>query len=184
MAGEQQLVGLTPPGLPEPSGPGPAAPTGRPAQPADLPTLVELHSQALAELSHHRGGTVFFGLQGRGDARSAFESQLADPGQLVVVGMPSEATTVVGFGTARTRALSDGSLLGAIEDLFVLPAHRRQGVGRAMAGLLVGWCQAKGCVGVDAWALPGSRAAKSFFESGRFTARALLMHHKLGGAGR
>jgi hypothetical protein len=42
---------------------------------------------------------------------------------------------------------------------------------------LVGFCRAAGCAGVDAFALPGHRAAKNFFESAGFTARALVMHH-------
>jgi hypothetical protein len=48
-----------------------------------------------------------------------------------------------------------------------------------MADQMVNWCQEQGCIGVDANALPGSRAVKSFFEAGRFTARLLVMHRPL-----
>ena len=37
----------------------------------------------------------------------------------------------------------------------------------------------EGCVGIDAFALPGHRAAKNFFEEQGFTARAIVMHHVL-----
>ena len=40
-------------------------------------------------------------------------------------------------------------------------------------------CRGRGCVGIDAIALPGHRAAKNFFEAHGFTARALAMHHQL-----
>jgi hypothetical protein len=44
---------------------------------------------------------------------------------------------------------------------------------------LVEHCTVHGCVGVDATALPGHRAAKNFFETNGFTARALAMHRPL-----
>ena len=52
-------------------------------------------------------------------------------------------------------------------------------VGRAMAESLMSWCRSQGCSGVDASALPGSRAVKSFFEANGFTARLLVMHRPL-----
>jgi hypothetical protein len=42
---------------------------------------------------------------------------------------------------------------------------------------LVEFFTARGCVGVDAFALPGHRAAKNFFEESGFSARAIVMHH-------
>ena len=50
-----------------------------------------------------------------------------------------------------------------------------------MIGALVDRCVTDGCVGVDVRALPGHRAAKNFFETHGFTARALVMHHPLQG---
>jgi GNAT superfamily N-acetyltransferase len=91
----------------------------------------------------------------------------------------SDGTEVVGYGTCRLLELSGGERVGSIEDLYVDPPVRRLGVGRAMAGHMVSWCAERGCIGVDANALPGSRAVKSFFEAGRFTARLLVMHHPL-----
>jgi hypothetical protein len=52
-----------------------------------------------------------------------------------------------------------------------------------MAEALVAFCTARGCVGIDALALPGHRAAKNFFEESGFTARALVMHRPLAGGG-
>jgi len=86
---------------------------------------------------------------------------------------------VVGYGTCRMLELSDGERVGSVQDLYVDPLVRRHGVGRAMADQIVSWCTEQGCIGVDASALPGSRAVKSFFEAGRFTARLLVMHRPL-----
>ncbi|MCA1843232.1 MAG: hypothetical protein LC792_08590, partial [Actinobacteria bacterium] len=52
-------------------------------------------------------------------------------------------------------------------------------VGEGMLEALVAFCVQEGCVGVDAFALPGHRAAKNFFEESGFTARAIVMHHVL-----
>lgn len=96
-----------------------------------------------------------------------------------VVAMATLSGTVVGYGTGHFEVLNNGEKLGKIEDLYVAPEHRRQGAGTAVTATLVDWCREKGCVGVDAQALPGSRAVKSFFEGGHFTARVLVMHRKL-----
>jgi GNAT superfamily N-acetyltransferase len=76
--------------------------------------------------------------------------------------------------------MGGGELVGSIEEIYVKPYARRLGVGRAIAVSLLEWCRARGCTGVDAKALPGSRAVKSFFESEGFTARLLVMHRTLG----
>jgi GNAT superfamily N-acetyltransferase len=134
---------------------------------------------AAEELGPMRGGRVLLGLNRREQPlTSSFISQLEDPRQFVVVGVLG-GEDVVGYGTCRTLDLADGERVGSVEDLYVQPAARRSGAGRAMAELLVRWCSAEGCVGVDANALPGSRAVKSFFEGEGFTARLLVMHRPL-----
>jgi len=170
-----------------------AAPAcARLAREDDVERLVQLYSDAVSELTVMRGGRVLIGLNGReGALESSFRRQLTAPGELVVVGSldggadgPEGAGTgadvwVVGYGTCRLLELSDGERVGSVEDLYVDPLARRRGVGRAMADQMVKWCQEQGCTGVDANALPGSRAVKSFFEAGRFTARLLVMHRPL-----
>ncbi len=46
--------------------------------------------------------------------------------------------------------------------------------------MLIAWCEEHGCAGIDAVALPGNRATKNFFERYGLTARALLVHRRLG----
>ena len=49
-------------------------------------------------------------------------------------------------------------------------------------GLLLEWCRDQGCRGVDALALPGMRATKNFFEESGFSARLIVMHHRMADA--
>lgn len=122
---------------------------------------------------------MLLGLQARHEpVEDSFGEQLGGREQLVLVGVLGGE--VAGYGTCRAVPLAGGELLGSVEELFVLPGARRNGVGRAMSGALLDWCRAQGCAGVDAKALPGSRAVKSFFEAEGFTARVLVMHRPLG----
>ena len=86
---------------------------------------------------------------------------------------------VLGFGAVVVEELRSGVRLGVVTDLFVEPEAREVAVGEAMVVALTTRCEERGCVGVDATALPGNRAAKNFFETHGFTARALTMHHRL-----
>jgi GNAT superfamily N-acetyltransferase len=68
--------------------------------------------------------------------------------------------------------------LGVIEDIYVEPEARAVGVGEAMMASALEWFTAEGCKGVDAYALPGDRHTKNFFEESGFSARLLVMHHR------
>jgi len=145
----------------------------------DVDGLAELYRAAVAELGQLRGGRVLLGLQARPEpVEVSFLNQIGvAEAQALVAGFLG--TELVGYGSCRVRALADGAALGSIEELFVAAGARRRGAGKAIAGALLHWCQDRGCVGVDASALPGSRAVKSFFESEGFTARLLVMHRPL-----
>jgi GNAT superfamily N-acetyltransferase len=75
--------------------------------------------------------------------------------------------------------LRSGAALGTVTDLFVEDAAREVGVGERIIDDLVAFCIERGCIGIDAAALPGHRATKNFFEEHHFTARLLTMHHRL-----
>ena len=66
-----------------------------------------------------------------------------------------------------------------VDELFVEPEARGVGVGEAMMDLLVAWCVERGCVGIDAVALPGDRDTKNFFETFGLKARAIVVHRPL-----
>ena len=154
----------------------------RPAAAEDVPRIAELAELARVELTPMKGGALWAAREAIAPPfDTAYMTLLGRDDALVVVGTVDE--TVVGFGVATLERLRSGDTLGLVTDLFVEPDARAVGVGEAMAEALIAFCVGRGCVGVDALALPGHRAAKNFFEESGFTARALLMHRPLDGGG-
>jgi ribosomal protein S18 acetylase RimI-like enzyme len=146
----------------------------------DLPAIAALAEALRNELLPMRGGPIWAVREARpGPPAEAYGALLTDPATCVVVGTLDRV--VIGFGVASVEPLSDGRRLGVVAELFVDPEARAVGVGETMLDGLVGFCRREGCVGVDAFALPGHRAAKNFFEESGFTARAIVMHHALDG---
>jgi ribosomal protein S18 acetylase RimI-like enzyme len=150
----------------------------RAANPTDLPVLVELARAFRTEMRDQRGGALWATREARPEPQAdTLESMLGRDDASVVVGTIDG--TIVGFATVEIETLRDGARLGVIGDLFVEREARAVGVGESMADLIIEICAAADCVGIDAYALPGARDAKNFFERSGFTARALVMHHKL-----
>jgi len=155
--------------------------SARPAGADDVPRLVELCRRNQAELAaQERGGAVFVAREARPEpVEESLLSGVRDPRSTVVVGMIDG--TAIGYATGRTEALRDGSTLGVIDDLYVEEEARAVGVGEAMMDVLLDWFGSQDCAGVDSMALPGARATKNFFEESGFTARLLVMHHRMAG---
>jgi ribosomal protein S18 acetylase RimI-like enzyme len=148
----------------------------RAATPEDLPAIAALAEALRAELTPMRGGRIWAVREARpGPADAAYGALLDHPAACVVVGTIDEV--VVGFGVVTVEPLADGGKLGVVTELFVDAEGRAVGVGETMLEALVAFCTREGCVGVDAFALPGHRAAKNFFEESGFVARAIVMHH-------
>jgi GNAT superfamily N-acetyltransferase len=143
--------------------------------------VAELARAAIAELTPMKGGTVWAAREARSEpVEESLKASLADEGSHVVVGTIDDVP--VGYAVVRVEVLNDGSRLGVVDDIFVEEGARAVGVGEAMMNDLVAWCGARGCTGMDAMALPGHRLTKNFFEESGFTARKLVMHHRLGDA--
>ena len=150
----------------------------RPATEDDLARLGELARAAIAELTPMKGGVVWAAREARTEpVEDSLKASLADDATRVVVGTIDGVP--IGYAAVRVEVLNDGSRLGVVDDIFVEEGARQVGVGEAMMGDLVAWCEEQGCAGMDAMALPGHRSAKNFFEESGFTARKLVMHHRL-----
>lgn len=130
---------------------------------------------ALAELAELRGGRVFVAREARPDPVA-----VDDDARLVIAGTVDEV--VVGYAVVHTEAIRDGSRLGVLSDLYVEPGARGVGVGECLMTAVLEWCRERGCAAVDSYALPGDRSTKNFFEASGFTARLLVMHHRIGDA--
>ena len=150
----------------------------RPAGPEHLGALAEMAAEAVAEQEDARGGWVWSRREVRG---RPFEESLAadldDPDCAVWIGVIDDAP--VGYAVAAVETLQTGETLGRVTDLYVTQGAREVGVGEALIGEALQWCEQRNCIGVDALALPGNRATKNFFETFGFTARLLVLHRSL-----
>jgi len=145
----------------------------RSAGAADLPTLVELARTARHEQADHRGGPLLVARHCRSEPLDlAFAEALADPTTGLWAG------TIDGVPVGYALASADGEI-AVIEELHVEPEARAVGVGEAMLDAIVAWAHEVGCTGIDAFALPGARATKNFFETFGLTARLLVLHRDL-----
>jgi len=152
----------------------------RPATEHDLPRLAELARAAIAELTPMKGGAVWAAREARPEpVEETLKASLADERTRVVVGTIDDVP--IGYAAVHLELLNDDSTLGVIDDIFVEEGARQVSVGETMMADLVAWCEGQGCFGMDAMALPGHRSAKNFFEESGFTARKLVMHHRLDG---
>jgi GNAT superfamily N-acetyltransferase len=152
----------------------------RPATEADLEPLVDLARAAIKELAGEKGGSVWQRHAARAEpVDEGLAHDLADPASLVLAGTIDD--TVVGYSVTTIEELSDGSRLAVVRDLFVEPGARGVGVGAALMDAVLAWAADQGCDGVDALALPGSRATKNFFEGFGLVARAIIVHRDLPG---
>ena len=144
----------------------------------DLDAILGLATELRAELVPMRGGSLWSRTAAYPEPLdTTFRALIERPDTSVLVGTIDGS--VIGFGVATTAVLRDGTRLGEITELFVTPEARAVSVGEELLRQLVAWCRAEGCVGIDAFALPGHRAAKNFFETAGFVARALVMHHDI-----
>lgn len=149
----------------------------RAAAPADLSRIAELARLMRAELIAMKGGALWAAREARPEPLDdGYGALLGRDDACLLVGTIDGS--VIGFGAVEVERLRSGANLGVITDLFVEPGARAVGVGEALTGDLVAFCERHQCVGIDALALPGHRATKNFFEESGFTARAIVMHRR------
>lgn len=150
----------------------------RPATQQDVPRLAELNRLAVKELAAFRGGRVYAAREARPEPiEERLAAAIDDADQRVLAGTIDDV--IIGYAAARTEALRDGSRLGVVDDIFVEAEARGVGVGEALMDALLAWFGERGCAAVDTVALPGDRTTKNFFEGSGFTARLLVMHHRM-----
>ena len=150
----------------------------RPATVDDLGAVIDLAAELREELVPMRGGSIWSRTAAYPDPLEAtFRALLERDDACVLVGTIDDV--IVGFGACNVAVLRDGTRLGQIVELFVTSEARSVSVGEGLLERLVTWCREQECVGIDAFALPGHRATKNFFETAGFTARALVMYHEL-----
>jgi len=153
----------------------------RRAEPGDAARLRELRQAARVELGPMRGGELFLRREGDEHGRAGGDEHEPDGSAERPVWVGTIDGEVVGYASAHTDDVGEGRRLAVIDAIFVEEGARGVGVGEALMEGILSWCREQGCFGVDAAALPGHRSTKNFFEGSGFTARLLVMHHRLGG---
>ena len=139
---------------------------------ADQAQLEALFAAARDELVPMRGGAIYFAREVPDVAPAA-----GDESRPVWVGTIDG--TPVGYAAAHVERLRDGTVLGVVDHLFVEEGARDVGVGEVLMSELLDWFRSQGCTAADAAALPGNRQTKNFFETAGFSARLIVMHHRL-----
>lgn len=143
----------------------------------EIPRLAELHRLAVSATLPERGGEVFAARETAGEPLEEWiRERMAGGG----VWAGTVEDSVVGYAVATIEDNRAGVRLARIEALFVEEGARGIGLGAALMTAILEWSRANACTGVDAWALPGDRNTKNFFEGSGFSARLLTMHHSFG----
>lgn len=151
----------------------------RRAEADDVPRIAELARAAQAEMQPLRGGPLFVTREARAEPlEGGFAAELGDTDHHAVFAGTIDGV-VLGYAAVRVETLRSGEMLGVLTDLYVEAEARAVGIGEALMEQVLAWCAERGAVAVDAFALPGDRDTKNFFETSGFTARLLVMHHKL-----
>lgn len=150
----------------------------RRATATDLEELVRLYRLLAAEMrEYHRMWELADGLPE--PASEALQETLEDPDTVIYLGTIDDVP--FGFILARSEPLlpqADGRRIGSIRFVFTEFEAREVGVGETMREAVIADLRASGHRFFDAHVLPGHRLVKNFFESGGFSARSIVMHHR------
>lgn len=149
----------------------------RPATEDDLAFVEALAGRAAASLEGGRGAALMLAREAPPPSVAQLALALTAEGETVLLGTLDEVP--VGAIAARVEELADGVRLAVVTLLFVDEEARSVSVGEGLLNAIVDWARDKGCGSVDAYALPGERITKNFFEAAGFKARLLTVHHDL-----
>ncbi len=149
----------------------------RVATPADVGLVIEMAERAASTLRGQRGADVMLAREASVPSATTLGEWLSRGDATVLLGLLDGQP--VGVIAAHVDALLGGERLAVIPMLWVDEEARSVSVGEALLDAIVAWARAQGCAAVDAYALPGERITKNFFEAAGFKARLLTVHHRL-----
>jgi aminoglycoside 6'-N-acetyltransferase I len=110
----------------------------------------------------------------RADLRDRLASFLREPAACLTVAATSEG--VVGFALTTIRLVLESGPVAELQDLYVVPAHRRAGVGSALVADAARWARAGSAAILDVVIAPNGRdvdhlqhyySARGFADRGR-----------------
>ena len=150
----------------------------RPAITDDLEELVRLYRLLAAEMrNYHRMWEIADGLAE--PVTETLRDALQDGDTLVYLGTIDHVP--FGFIQGRSEPMltqAGDERIGSIRFVFTELEAREVGVGEVMRDAILEQFRSTGHRLFDAHVLPGHRLVKNFFESGGFSARSIVMHHR------
>jgi GNAT superfamily N-acetyltransferase len=152
-------------------------PSVRAATEADVPAVVAMAEAAAAALHGSRGAELMLLREAEPPEATQIAEWLHKGDVCILVGTLDDVA--VAGAIAHLEVLTGGTRLAVVTMLWVDEAARSVGVGEAVLNELVRWARAAGCNSIDAYALPGERITKNFFEAAGFKARLLTVSHRL-----
>ena len=153
----------------------------RPARPADLPAVSRLAAE-LVRLHHRYDPPRFLLVEPVEDGYQWFFSREVKRKEAIILVAEDDAARIVGYayGTLEGRDWNDLlDACGKLNDLYVDPSARRQGIARALVTEMFAALKARGAprvVLLSAWKNPEAHA---FFESMGFRRTMLEMTAEL-----
>jgi GNAT superfamily N-acetyltransferase len=166
-------------------------PVVRRATSADVSELQRLLTLADNELTGRKGAWLWARRDARFPSITDAATQLVEAPWITMLGTFDGAVVGFAFGIIEPLHQVNSSgvdssgvdssqptgPLGVIHGLYVETDGRDVSVGDALVLALLDEFRTAGCVGADAWALPGERETKNFYEAHGFSARSITVHH-------
>ena len=155
--------------------------TARAAVVADVPAVVALVREGRAGLETQRGGALWLSRQAVPEPlEDAVTAMIAADSACVMLGCIDAVPLGVLLAEHDLDRAAPAAVVATVRELFVVAEARGVGLGEEMMNATVDWATARGCVGIDGYALPGDRATKNFFETFGLVARGIVVHRRLG----
>ena len=161
------------------SSPAQIEPAIRRATHADLGAVTALWIELTR---HHAALDPHFALrpEAGAEARRLLEAQMRDPDTAILVaGDPGGVAAVAIACVRRAPPIHPETCRAEITDLYVVPALRRRGWGRALVAAATRWARERGAERVEVHVSPRNPEAQAFWRSEGYGAHRDVLHRRL-----
>jgi ribosomal protein S18 acetylase RimI-like enzyme len=131
---------------------------------------------------HHAALDPHFALRAGAEeeARRLLEAQLRDPDTAIfVAGDPGAISAFAVVFVRHAPPIHPETCRAAITDLYVAPARRRRGAGRALVAAATRWASARGAERVEVHVSPRNPEAQAFWRAQGYGAHMEVLHRQL-----